>query len=102
MHGSGRHHRHIGIVHVVFLDVLKHLAKHAQRSVGLIVVGLTQNVPKTHVKEDHNGKRDNRYFGETAHSVAPSAKIDSKYNITAASSGRGVSRRVSCAEAALK
>ena len=52
MERAGCHHAHIGLVHVVLLNLLQDLAIHCQRPIGLFVSGLAKDMTQSGVAEN--------------------------------------------------
>ena len=49
VHGAGCHYGHVGVIHVIFLNVLQHLAEYAQGAVRLVVRGLAEHITQSDV-----------------------------------------------------
>ena len=64
-------HRDVGLVDVVFLNVLQHFAEHTQRPVGLVVRGLAKDIAQTDIEEDDDGNSNDGNSCEAAHRFWP-------------------------------
>ena len=64
---SGGDGAQVGLVHVVFLDVLEDLAVNGQGAIGLVVVGLAEEVAETHVAEHQERQRNDDSPAKTVH-----------------------------------
>ena len=98
----GGDHRHVGLVDVVFLNVLQHLAEHAQRPVGLVVVGLAEDVAQTDIQKHDYGKCDDGYSCEAAHRFFAFNREDKIPTIYDSTTERQLDRAVILATVALE
>ena len=62
---------HIGIVHVVALDVFEDFAIDGERAIGLVVVGAAEHVAGGGVGDDQDGKPDDYLFPKWTHATFP-------------------------------
>src|SRR6266566_305145 len=67
MERAGCHHAHIGLVHVVLLNLLQDLAIDCQRPIRLFVSGLAKDMTQSGVAENDYRKAENSDFGEAIH-----------------------------------
>jgi hypothetical protein len=64
---SGANGRQVRLVHVVFLNVLEDLAIHGQGAIGLVIVGLAEEVAKAHVAKHHEGQCNDNSPADAVH-----------------------------------